>query len=92
MLEKMGKNQNFIHTTHDLYSMSDKCALMEGRRLGHEMAAKDATEPVNADASSAKSRNRTLSKAFVAYPDVSTEPAKPAEDAAAKPSKEAQEC
>jgi hypothetical protein len=59
MLEKMGKRQSYLRTTHDLYSLADKCALMEEGRMGPELAAKAALEPVEVDASCGKKRKRT---------------------------------
>jgi hypothetical protein len=78
MLEKMGKNQNFICTTHGLYSIAYKCTLMEEGRLGLDLAANTIVEPVNADASLSKKRKRNTKKGFVADPSIPAEPAKPA--------------
>jgi hypothetical protein len=89
MLEKMGKNQNFICTTHGLYSIAYKCTLMEEGRLGLDLAANTIVEPVNADASLSKKRKRNTKKGFVADPSIPAEPAKPAktEVVSAKPTK-----
>jgi hypothetical protein len=54
MPEKMGKKQSFIRTTHVLYSLVDKCALMKEGRIGPEMAAKATAEPVSADTATNK--------------------------------------
>jgi hypothetical protein len=68
MLEKTGKNQNFICTTHGLYSIAYKCTLMEEGRLGLDLAANTVVEPVNADASSSKKAEAKHKEGFCCRP------------------------
>jgi hypothetical protein len=77
MPEKMGKKQSFIRTTHVLYSLVDKCALMKEGHMGPEMAAKATAEPISADTGTNKKRKQNQKQAFITDPRNPVEPTKP---------------
>jgi hypothetical protein len=74
MFEKMGKNQRYLHTTHDLYSLADKCALMEVGRMGPELAAKAFVETTEKDSPGSKKRKCQEKQVLAAEPASPAEP------------------
>ena len=62
-----------VKTAHELYTLADKCALMEEGRLGLELTAKAAADPAAVEARKKKAK-RPAKRAFVTDLDTSTVP------------------